>query len=664
MALILSGPFGDWNSGLLCGLWSYFLEFMLLSFAYLTLALCLAEMTSIVAFASGAYGYVRCSVGPFYGYMMACCELLENSFVSITCALSVSQAMTITTGLSKSYEPLWLFLYYVLTFAVQCRGGWYFWTAMVVFGGCSALVLVLYCFSVITTENLSRIDLINDPYEKFVGGGRGFFQNFYYPMWLYIGTEAMTIAGKNISNGPDVIPRVLVATFVTAFCLNVWTIFSTVIEYTNNGWFELSQYPLPLSFGFKDNIKAPYDIGAALVLAPTFASGLGFLYASMHLTQAMSLSGLVSPFFQATVGEAKIPMRSLMTNCAVQLVVAIIGWAASDAPPFYQICAMSACVVYVGIFTAYLTFHYKFGNMVRQFHSPLGVYGAFYGLVLFTLTFFEIAVDTIDQYVVVVFVAVMLAAAVYYVAVVDARQFFSPEEQKRFMKAYILNGKETAVAGGVPWCLCSVRELTANGAMVAVCCLLCYSQQEEENGQCDVHALGTQHGQCGYLVWWCRRTRQLVDGQFGAVEDEWHTDDESGGDGLETEPNRRIIFCGGGGGGGTPDCSTPRGPTSSGGRRGSCPSSGGGDRWNCPRRSYRSTVPTLAAAVQTSPVHVAITVVLDERSTATTAAATTATAVSASLVARVVGQSPGRPPQPTVSRVYHRVDEDADGGGG
>lgn len=236
-------------------------------------------------------------------------------------------------------------------------------------------------------------------------------------------------------------------TVITAFFVNVWVIFSTVIEFSNNGWFQHVHEEFPLSFALHHNLAIPHSVGAALTLAPNFSSGQGFLYASMHLVQAMSLSGLVSPFFKPTMGDAKVPMRSLVTSCVGQYVIAVIGWAASDNPPFYEICVIAACFVYVGVFAAYATFHFKFANMERKFRSPLGLVGAAYGALIFGMTFFEIAIDTIDNYVIVVFVGIMLSAAAYYVMVVEARQFFSPEEHKRFMKAYILNANKKKKGG-------------------------------------------------------------------------------------------------------------------------------------------------------------------------------------------------------------------------
>jgi hypothetical protein len=231
---------------------------------------------------------------------------------------------------------------------------------------------------------------------------------------------------------------------LTIFALNVWVIFATAIDYEDGSWDDHVLEVLPLSFSFNRHLGMAYSAGASLVLAPNFAASLGFLYAAMHLTQAMSLSGLVSPFFQPTVGEAKVPMRSLITNCVVQYAILVIGWAVSPAPPFFALCVIAACVVYVGVFAAYLTFHYKYASMERKFHNPFGVVGAWIGIAIFAVTFGVVAVVTIDSYVVYVFMGIMILSAIYYFTVVEARQFFSPEEQRRFMKAYILNGKSSA----------------------------------------------------------------------------------------------------------------------------------------------------------------------------------------------------------------------------
>lgn len=75
---------------------------------------------------------------------------------------------------------------------------------MCVCGAITLLIVLLYCMSVMTTEHFISLDLTNDPYEKFVGGETTFMEKLYRPLWMFIGMETLTIAGKNIPNVSDI----------------------------------------------------------------------------------------------------------------------------------------------------------------------------------------------------------------------------------------------------------------------------------------------------------------------------------------------------------------------------------------------------------------------------------------------------------------------------
>jgi hypothetical protein len=77
--------------------------------------------------------------------------------------------------------------------------------------------------------------------------------------------------------------------------------------------------------------------------------------------------------------------------------------------------------------------------MDRQFVNPLGAVSAIFGMAYFVIVVLSLLFLQHDYIVVVVFVPVLLLAIVYYYKVVESRQFFSKEEQDKFMKAYILN---------------------------------------------------------------------------------------------------------------------------------------------------------------------------------------------------------------------------------
>lgn len=198
----------------------------------------------------------------------------------------------------------------------------------------------------------------------------------------------------------------------------------------------------PLIYGFSDSMRIPYRIGTSLSIIPIFASALGFMYASLNLTQSLSLSGLFSPFFKPVWGPGNSPYRALLTCAVLQFIVLLIGHYFTDTSIFFSLTMLGACASYIGAFCSYLTFYYKFETLERLFKSPFGVYGAYMGIAVFVFLFIAIiGFDSFNYIVVPVYFGIVMVAIVYYYFVAEKRQFFSLEEQQKFMKAYILNGK-------------------------------------------------------------------------------------------------------------------------------------------------------------------------------------------------------------------------------
>lgn len=176
-----------------------------------------------------------------------------------------------------------------------------------------------------------------------------------------------------------------------------------------------------------------------MTVVPNLAGAVGFLYASKHLTQAMSLSGLLPPYFQQVAGPNSVPIRALFTSALVQYVILVVGWSVLEDPPFFAICLLGACVAYIGILLSYLAFHFKYGQMPRLFVSVFGVPGAILGIIIFIFVFISIVLHTLERSGFLIFLLVLASSTAYYYYVAENRQGFSVEEQKRFMKAYIVN---------------------------------------------------------------------------------------------------------------------------------------------------------------------------------------------------------------------------------
>ena len=75
---------------------------------YLLLAMCFAELSSIVAFAGGSFGYCRAALGPFWGFMVGASEMLQNFMYVVATVMVFAHTCTMLFAVTRMLEPLWM----------------------------------------------------------------------------------------------------------------------------------------------------------------------------------------------------------------------------------------------------------------------------------------------------------------------------------------------------------------------------------------------------------------------------------------------------------------------------------------------------------------------------------------------------------------------------
>lgn len=165
----------------------------------------------------------------------------------------------------------------------------------------------------------------------------------------------------------------------------------------------------------------------------------------MHVLHAMSLSGMVDPWLRPVSGPGHVACHSLIASVCFQYSVYLLVHYATIIPTssLLYMTMMGCCGAYGGTFLAYLTFQSRFPGMERGITIPGGKYVAYTGIAVFALVFVSIAGFHHAEavWVVPAYILFLIGSLFYYYRVAEKRQFFSPEEQKKFMKAYILNCK-------------------------------------------------------------------------------------------------------------------------------------------------------------------------------------------------------------------------------
>ena len=425
------------------GAGEYLISLGLCTLGYICLALCVAEMAGIIAFSGGSFGYARCTLSPFIGYLVGMCDLMQCVFYTATTVYIMAEALSIAIGGEENFLtflPFWWIAIYTVMILIALPGGRMLWNSIIAFVVLTIAMLLLYVLGCAKLTNFSRY-AIGQGIKPFAGSTHDFMNNLIVPTVCYIGVDLVTVFGDEVKNPERNIPYgMLTALLITI--IFAWWVTMTVISIHPGISSELmgEKIIFPMHFGF-EQIFHMTDAMANFLMAPTmFSAAIGFMYASARQMNSMSKSGLLPHCLSISFGHRKTPITAMITTAVLGIIVLLPVWGFEpQADDLYELCMIGACCVYISLFWCYIVFTLHYSSMDRTFRNPLGIASAIYGIIYFLLVLATLLFAQLDFNALCAFVPFMLLAIVYYYRVVESRQFFSKDEQKKFMKAYILN---------------------------------------------------------------------------------------------------------------------------------------------------------------------------------------------------------------------------------
>jgi amino acid transporter len=236
----------------------------------------------------------------------------------------------------------------------------------------------------------------------------------------------------------------MVAVTVIMAILCIWLVFDVAGQSPGlvPSFFGLTNV-FPLSSGYATIFGISERFGTAFALAPCFVSCVGYLYVAARQFNAMARSGLLPSYLKRTLGRSNVPIAGMLTATAVGLIGLGFAWKYDPYTLLFCMAVQGGCVVYILMLCAYIRFKTRFDHMLRQFVNPLGIASAVYGIVVFSIieiSLLFVLPLRVDWYATIAFFAFVAAILLYYYVVAESHQTFSPEEQEKFMKAYVING--------------------------------------------------------------------------------------------------------------------------------------------------------------------------------------------------------------------------------
>lgn len=239
-----------------------------------------------------------------------------------------------------------------------------------------------------------------------------------------------------------------IGTFLT-YCISFWVLIAVTCNFPGYmyppAWVS---NPFPFTIGFIQMFDTPNFLtyGPLFAIIPLFTSALSFMWGCGYQVASLSRSGLLPKFFAITFGENETPVVPLTITCVVQFLMCVgvtRGNIIRGIVTCYESMMIGASMVYVGMFAAFIVFRYRFDGMKRHWTNPFGILGAAAGICLALVLCISIIILKAHQYPLITYFVFMGSSALYYFVYARHTQYFSKEEQKKFMKAYILNANKT-----------------------------------------------------------------------------------------------------------------------------------------------------------------------------------------------------------------------------
>eukprot|EP01040_Poterioochromonas_malhamensis_P002995 gene2991-3182_t len=341
LTIVIGGQVYSWNPLLLSGFWESLTGLLSTALMYFCLVFCISEMTSALPFSGGSYGFVRVCIGPFFGYVIGCCEALQNVAYVVSAVIPLAQMLSLLLKMDHTYEPLTWVFFFLTALAFNILGKNYFWKFNLVIGMVSLVLIVLYIASTIQYVEFDKFSGVQD--YSFDGGD--FMTYLPYCAWFFMGIEGLPLTCVDCAKPAKEIPYAMVGCMIILFFSGMGVFFVSLSQ--SPGIHEVANATLPLNFGYCHFLGISEDTATWLAIPAAHGTGFGFMFMYGRQMSSMSRSGLFPAIFKLRTKFSHTPYASLAFGSLVAVLGVIIIHTTDPAylEQVFLVCVLSTNVM-------------------------------------------------------------------------------------------------------------------------------------------------------------------------------------------------------------------------------------------------------------------------------------------------------------------------------
>ncbi|MFN3360796.1 MAG: amino acid permease [Pseudanabaenaceae cyanobacterium] len=461
VGIVIDGIFAGWNEGLAYGgFWGMAIATALVAGMYMAITFSMAELAAALPHAGGFYAFTRTAFGPVGGFLCGIAEIFEYVVINGWGLFYVGKFVHDVVGLpSLMLGPidgtdvlLWIISTTVFTaliiYSTELSLQINLWIALI-----GVFMILLLVGGVLFTGKFDPQMLftiapnpeVSDASGFLPGGALGLLRAIPFAIWFYLAIEAMPIAAEEAKDAQRDLPKAMVAAMLTLVVLSVLVLVvnpGIALQVEENGKILQGAAALAISsepmkqgldfvFGGEGFLHRVIEWANAIA---TFTGAPAVVFAYSRVFFALSRAGYLPQWISVTT-ERGIPARAAIVGGVLSVLVTFVFVAAGGEESaigngLVTISVIGALITYILLLASYIKLRVDRAGMPRPYRSPVGVLGAFLGLVLATIAF--IACFTLETYRLAVYGTVILfILATVYFWFVGRQQLVAeaPEEQ-------------------------------------------------------------------------------------------------------------------------------------------------------------------------------------------------------------------------------------------
>ncbi len=380
------------------------------------------------------------TLGIFPGYLIAVCDSYKSIIYCSASAYALGRTLTAVSRSDVKNEFAYWFAFYIFCLTIHLYGGKNFWRFNSMLAVLSVLILLMYIFGSIKFADFYEYAPFPDEEgvdKWFQGGMYEFMSVLPRSTRFFQGIQSINLACGHIKNPKTEVPK----GYLGAMTFVLFTSFAVLALAVSlpPGIVTLARRRRPLINGFKSMFALRANRATIFNIPATIMAGFGFMYLYGQQLLAMGKSGLLNPIFGKEIPGHNTPYVSLLVGSALGYMLCVIQWHYPDTDEqIYALCQLGAVTTYLSILASFIVFRWYFPTIKREFVSPVGVGGAVYAILVFSLCFISLCGFQKDQIAITVYGVIIGVASIYYYFVVQKRQVFSEEEKTVMFKAYLV----------------------------------------------------------------------------------------------------------------------------------------------------------------------------------------------------------------------------------